>query len=324
MKISGRILAILLIAGLLLSMTGCSGNRLATQEKRTHIKVIVKKKDAAYWTVVKMGADAAAKEFDVDVDFDGPADEKDIDGQIRMVEEAITARADAIVLGASDYNKLVDVAEKAVDAGIPVVVIDSDIHSDRTVCFIGTDNVDAGRMLGRTLIEKVGEECSIAVMSFVKGAASSDQRDEGLYETIRQYGSVRVLSSEYCYSDEAVAEKLTGELVYKYPGLDAIICTNAYGTTGTARAIDKLGKAEKIKVIGFDSTPEEIRFMEKDVVQSLVVQNPFSMGYLGVKRALDALHGKTVEKRINTGSKAIDKNNMYDPENEKLLFPFTK
>lgn len=316
--------AVLLLAFcFLFSISGCGGGKLSVQEAKPHISVIVKKKDADFWAVVKMGAEAAGKEFGVDVEFVGPGDEKDVEGQIRMVETAIEKHSDAIVLAASDYNKLVDVAEKAVDSNIPVIVIDSDLNSDRMVSFIGTDNVDAGRLLGETALQKVGEKCDIAVISFMKGAASSDQRDEGLFEEIGKYASVKVLATESCYSKESIAQELAEKLIGKYPELDAFICTNAYGTVGVARAVEKLGKDGKIKVIGLDSTPEEIRFLEKDVIQSLVVQNPFSMGYLGVKYAADSIRGKIVPKRENTATKAIDQDNMYEPENQKLLFPFT-
>jgi ribose transport system substrate-binding protein len=323
MRTLNRVLALILITCLLLPVSGCTGSKLSTQDKKVIIKVIVKKKDASFWTVVRMGAEAAGKEFNVSVDFDGPTDEKDIDGQIRMVEGAITEKVDALVLAASDYTRLVGVAEQAVREDIPVIIIDSDIDSDKMYSFIGTDNVDAGKLLAESMLGKVGENCNISVMSFIKGAASSDQREEGLFEVISKNTSVKVLSTEYCNSSEDVAEQLTENLIQKYPELNAIVCTNAYGTVGTARAVEKLGKAGKIKVIGFDSTPDEISFMERDVVQSLIVQNPFNMGYLGIKYALDAHQGKSLPKRENTGSKAIDKNNMYEPENEKLLFPFT-
>jgi ribose transport system substrate-binding protein len=323
MKSVVRLAAVLLIACMLSTVIGCTDNRLSTGDRDYTIKVIVKKKDASFWTVVKMGAEAAAKEFGVDVRFDGPTDEKDIDGQIKMVDAAIESNADAIVLAASDYNRLVDVVEKAVLKNIPVVIIDSDINYDKTSGFIGTDNIDAGKVLGRTVIEKVGRDCSIAIMSFVKGAATADQREQGLSEVLKENSSVKVLSTVYCNSDENIAEQLTEKLVRDYPDINAIVCTNAYGTTGTARAIDKLGMSGKVKVIGFDSTPEEVGFVEKDVIQALVIQNPFKMGYLGVKYALDAVNNITPPRNTNTGSNVIDKENMYQPENQKLVFPFT-
>lgn len=327
MKSFHRLAALLLVAILavtLLLAIGCADNKLSTQEKRINIKVIVKKRDASYWEVVKMGAEAAEKEFGINVDFDGPNDEKDIEGQIRMVDEAIDEKVDALVLAACDYTKLVDVAEKAVSEKIPVIIIDSELKSDKMMSFIGTDNVDAGKKLGETLVQKIGDNCNIAVMSFVKGAASAVQREEGFSEAISKYPGIKVLSKEYSNSDENTAQQLTVKLVEKYPDMDAVVCLNAYGTVGAARAIDIRGLAGKVKIIGFDSTPEEVSFVEKDVIQSLVIQNPFSMGYLGIKYALDAMKDEAIPKRINTGSKVIDKANMYQPENQKLVFPFTK
>jgi ribose transport system substrate-binding protein len=312
-----------LLSACMLLAAGCSGPNLGTQEKTFVIDVIVKKYDADFWKVVKMGALAAGKEFGVQVNFEGPGDERDIDGQIAMVDEAILAKADAIVLAASDYTKLVPVTETAVAAKIPVVVIDSDVNTSKTKSFIGTDNVDAGRKLGETLVDKVGPECSIAVMGFVQGAATNDQREEGLMDVVGKRPGIRVVTTEYCNSVEDRAQALTQDILREHPDIDAIVCLNAYGAVGTGRAIAGLGLSGKVKIIGFDSTPEETNFLDKGVIQALVVQNPYSMGYQGVKYAIDAANGKSVPKLINTGSSVVDKDNMYLPENQKLLFPFT-
>jgi ribose transport system substrate-binding protein len=318
-----KYLALVLTVLILSSSFGCKTNTLSTQEKKVNIKVIVKKASASFWSVVKMGAEAAGKEFDVNIDFKGPLNENDIAGQIRMVDDAIIEKADALVIAACDYTRLVDVTEKAVAAKIPVIVIDSELKSDKIKSFIGTDNVDAGNKLGETLVEIAGNKCNIAVMSFIKGAASADQREEGLLKTISKYKGINILAKEYCNSDQSTAEILTKKIINENKNLDAIVCLNAYGTEGTAHAVREMNKEGKVKIIGFDSTPEEIGYMEKGVIQTLIIQNPFSMGYLGVKYALDAMNNKSVPKRVNTGSKIINKDNMYLPENQKLVFPFT-
>jgi len=324
MKALHRCILLIFAALFAVSLFGCSGsNSLTAEEKKTSIKVIVKKRNHDYWAVVQMGAEAAGKEFNVSMNYDGPTDEKDIEGQIRMVNEAIDDKADAIVLAASDYTMLVPAAERAIDQKIPVVIIDSNIKSDRMVSFIGTDNVDAGRILGESLVEKVGENCSIGVVSFVKGAATAVEREEGFFNAIKKHPGIRVLGMEYCNSDENLAKQQTEKIINDNPGIDAIVCLNAYSTAGAARAIEGMQKTGDVKLVGFDSTPEEISYMEKGVIQSLVVQNPFKMGYLGVKYVLDALKQIPVEKNINTGSTVIDKDNMYLPENQKLVFPFT-
>ncbi|HBR01347.1 MAG TPA: hypothetical protein DD738_01910 [Ruminiclostridium sp.] len=313
----------LLILCLLIPVGGCGKKTVAAWDDDIHIDMIVKDSRYDYWKVVKMGAEAAGKEFGVAVRFSGPTDEKNIEQQIEMVQEAIDLKTDAIVLAAGDYIELAGIAEKAILGGIPVVIIDSELKSDLVKSFIATDNVSAGKKLGEALAEKVGNTCSIAIMGFVKGTAPCVQREEGLHESLKNYPKINVLTKEYCNSNEDTAEKLTEQIVEKYPDIDAIVCLNAYGTVGTARAIEKLDLAGKVKIIGFDSTPEEISFMEKDVIQSLVVQNPFSMGYLGVKYAVDAINNADIPQRVDTGSTVIDKNNMYLPENQKLVFPFT-
>ena len=317
---TGKLGAALL--SLILLFAGCGGS-LGGTERKYAVDVIVKKADADFWKVVQMGTEAAGREFGITVNFTGPADEKDIDGQIKMVDTAITRKVDAIVLAASDYTQLADAVDRTVEANIPVIIIDSDVQSDRTSCFIGTDNVDAGRKLGETLVDKVGDNCKIAVMGFIKGAATSDQREEGLMKVVAEHPGINVLSMMYCKSDEDIAKAQTMDIISINPDIDAIVCLNAYGTEGTALAIDELELSGKVKIIGFDSTPEEIRYLEKGVIQALVVQNPYSMGYLGVKHALDAIQGKTVPKSVDTGASVVDRENMYQPENQKLLFPFT-
>lgn len=305
-----------------LLLASCSANGINKPGEDINIKVIVKKQNHDFWAVVEMGTIAAGKEFGVNIDYIGPASEEDIDGQIRMVEAAISDKVDAIVLAAIDYERLVPAAEKAIAAGIPVVIIDSNINSDKMNGFVGTDNVEAGRVLGESMIDVLGTDINVVIVSFVKGAASSNERETGVLEAISKYTEVNVLDVLYCNSDESIARQLTIDAVNKYNRIDAFVCLNAYATVGTARGIIELNKSNEIKIIGFDSTPEEIEYLEKGYIELLVVQNPFSMGYLGVKYAIDAVNGINMPEKVSTGTVVINKENMYLPENQKLVFPF--
>ncbi|MBN2851153.1 MAG: substrate-binding domain-containing protein [Clostridia bacterium] len=277
MKKSKKNIILLLIVSLIIYMTGCVGKMTASESNDLTIKMVVKKSNHEFWEVVNMGAQAAAKEFNVIVDFEGPTDEEDIDGQIRMVAAAIEEKADAIVLAASDYERLVDVAEKAVLEGIPVIIIDSNINSDKMVSFVGTDNIDAGILLGTTLVESIGEKGKIAVINFVKGAATASEREKGLRSVIDQYPNINVVETLYCNSDELLAKSQTIDIINTYGAVDAIVCLNAYATVGAARAIDSISLLRPVKIIGFDIVPEEVSFLEKGVIESLVIQNPFNM-----------------------------------------------
>lgn len=306
----------------LLMLTSCYKQDLSVNEKKKNIDIIVKSKKMDFWKTVRMGAEAAGKEFGVNVNFNAPEDEEDVPGQIRMVSGAIERRTDALVLAASDYKKLVGIVEKAVDANIPVIVIDSALESDRVTSFIATDNISAGMKAGEKLIEYAGEECDIAIISFVKVTATASQREEGFLKYIEKYPGIKVVAKEYAFTSSKLAEKITTDIILKNKDLDAVVGLNAVSAAGAASAVSKLGMAGKIKVIAFDNDPEEIEFLEDGVIQAAIVQNPFSMGYLGVKYAVDAIQGKSVPKVVDTGLKVIDKDNMYTPENQKLLFPF--
>jgi len=322
-----KVLPVILFIGLLLLALpiGCidNNNNLSVSEQKKTVKIIAKRKKSEFWDVVRMGAESAGKEFNVNVEFWGPTNELEIDKQIEMVREVINEKVDALVLAACDYVKLVEPTEEVIAAKIPVIVIDSDLKSDKVKSFIGTDNVGAGYMVGKTLVDIIGENGNVAVMSFIKGAASADQREEGFFKAIKDHPGINIVTTEYCSSNIDLSEFLTYKILNEHEGLDAIAALNADSTVGVARAVEKRGLAGKIRIVGFDSTPDEIEFLERDVIDALIIQNPFSMGYLGVKYAVDTMNGKPVPKIVDTGSRVINKDNMYLPENQKLLFPLT-
>lgn len=324
MKIYIKLFLLLLLTAGTVGFTACAGDYLHTAEQKKSIDVIVKMKEAEFYKTVKAGAEAAAKEFDVNIRFNAPDDELDVDGQIALVNEAIGKKSDGIVLAASDYKKLADVVDRAAAANIPVIIIDSALDSDRVTSVIATDNRAAGRMVAQKLIEISGDECIIAIMNFVKGSASADEREEGFLKEMEKHPKIKIVAKEYCFSDSKLSGELTGKILGEHPEVNTFVGLNAMATEGVARTIQSRGLGNKIKIIGVDSTPEEIDFIEDNVIQAAIVQRPFNMGYLGVKYAFQASEGKSVPKLVDTGSKVIDKSNMYTPENQKLLFPFVK
>lgn len=302
----------------------CSkGVDLGTAEKK-NIALILKMHTGHYWGTVKLGADTAAGEFNVNIDYSAPDDEEDIEGQIKLVNQALDRKVDALILAASDYKKLVKVTERAYEQRIPVIIIDSEVDTKKINSYIAADNIDAGKKAGHALVNLAGEECRVAVMSFVKGTRNAEQREEGLMSVISQYPGIKVVAKEYCLSDTKLAYSLTKKIIAENKGVDVFVALNSIASEGVAQAIDEVGSDKKIKVIGFDSTLQEIDFLEKGVIQALIIQSPFSMGYLGVKHAVEAMEGKKIPERTDTSSWVINTDNMYLPENQKLVFPFIK
>lgn len=288
---------------------------------RKNIAVIVKMNYGYHWGTVKLGVNAAAREFNVNIKYYAPNDEADIEGQIRMVNQAIDEKVDALILAASDYKALVEVTEKAYDMGIPVIIIDSEVDTDKIHAYVATDNYEAGKKAGNILVDIVGEKANVAIMSFVKGTRNAEEREEGLMSVISNYPDIKVVAKEYCLSDNKLAYNLTKKIIWENSQVDAFVAFNDISSEGAAQAVDEMNLKGKVKIVAFDSTLQEINYLEKGVIQATVIQNPFSMGYLGVKYAVDALEGRKVEKRYPLDSKVINIDNMFLPENQKLLFP---
>jgi len=314
---------------LLLGLTvlpSCGGEApdLHVLDKPKNVDMIVKRDHGDFWNTVKMGAEVAAKEYNVKITFKAPPSENDIDEQIRLVDESIQHQADAIILSATDYMKLAQVTDRAAYYKIPVISMDSEVASARVKSFVGTNNYEAGQKAAERLVELIGENGRIGVMNFVKGAKNADEREEGFMDYAARFPGIEVVDIQYCESDERLARRLTREMIRKHPDLNGIVALNEIASIGTAEEIQRLGYGEKVKIITFDSPAKVMELLQEGIVQGTVIQNPFNNGYLAVQLAVQALEGIEVPERVDTRSKLIDLDNMLWPENQKLLFPFVK
>ncbi|MFD0716617.1 substrate-binding domain-containing protein [Paenibacillus sp. GCM10027626] len=323
----GRILFLLaafIAAGALIYYAVVQFSSYNEGNRKLKISVVIKESESMeFWQVFADGSEAAAKEFDADIEVIGAENETDIDGQIRLVRETIGREPDAIVLAASDFNRLVPIAEEIGKADIPLITIDSGINSDLPLSFIATDNVAAGEKSGNLMVEQLpGRRGKVAIISFVRETATQIEREQGVRNILEKTPGVEVVGTFYSDGIERKAYETALELLEKHPDLAGIVGLNEPSSVGPGKALRELGLLGRVKLVGFDSSVEEVKLLEEGIMQATVVQRPFNMGYLGVKTAVQILRGERVPKVIDTGSVIITKANMYEDENQKLLFPF--
>ncbi|MFC5467950.1 substrate-binding domain-containing protein [Cohnella suwonensis] len=293
-------------------------------KKTVDVKVIIKSTDASveFWQVLVDGVNEAALEFDVNVEISGMKTETDVDGQIALVEKAIEENPDAIVLAANDYDRLVPVAEKADKKGIELIIVDSGIRSDKPRSIVATDNFKAGREAGQELLKQLAGKGKVAIISYVKNAASQFDREKGVRSVLEASPDIELLDTYYAESSEEKAYVKAKQLLADNADIVGIVGLNEPTSVGTGRAIREMKLQDKVTLIGFDSSFNEITLLDEGVMKATVIQRPFQMGYLSVKTAVDAVLGKNVQRVVDTGSLVITKQNMYEEENQKLLFPF--
>ena len=302
------------------------GSRLFSPASGAARKVIVIFKTVDYrttpfWGNVRDGVVSAGEDLDMDVQIRGPAYESDVAGQIDIVRRAIQEKPDAIVLAAADYNLLVPTAREVKRQGIPLVCIDSFINSDDADARIGTDSYEGGQKCAAALMRSVKEGDLVAVMSYVKGSSTAIDRESGARDYLD--GKVRILDTLYSNADAELAYSQAARLIAETPQLRGIVALNDPTARGAARALDESGKARSIALVGFDNSLLVLRYLERGIIRDTVVQKPFNMGYLGIKAARELIEHHKPPRFINTGSVDISRTNMFQPENQKLLFPVT-
>lgn len=284
------------------------------------IAVVPKAVTHQFWTTVKAGAEAAAKEGGASIIWKGPDKETDVSGQRAIIEDFVTNKVSAIVMAACDAKALVPTIEKAEAAGVPVITIDSGVDWDKVRSLVATDNVAGAKQGGEKLIELMGGSGEVGCIPFVKGAASSEDREKGFKQAVEATGGkVKVVSTLYSDSKIETAAKVTDDMLTASPGIKGIFAANEPGVVGAAQAVKAAGKAGKVIIVGFDGAPAEVEQLKAGVVSALVLQDPFKMGLEGVKQALAAIKGGTVEKRVDTGVFIMTKDNINTPEAQKLL-----
>lgn len=285
------------------------------------ITVCPKGLTAQFWTTVHAGAEAAGTELGAKIDWRGPDSETDINTQKALIEDSITKKVNAIVMAACDAKALVGTVKKAEEAGIPVITIDSGLEGYDARSLVATDNVAAAKLAGETLIKLIGGKGDVGVVPFIKGAASSDAREQGFKDAVTANKDVKCVATLFSEGSEAKGKDVVADMLNSHPDIKGIFACNEPGVVGAATALQAAKKVGQVKLVGFDGSPQEVQLLESGVVSALVLQDPFKMGHEGVVQAINAINKKPVEKRVDTGVLVVTKDNLKSPEAQRLINP---
>jgi ribose transport system substrate-binding protein len=289
------------------------------------IAVIPKGTTHEFWTSVHAGANKAAHELGVKIVWKGPPREDDRASQIDVVDDAVTRRMAAIVLAPLDDQALVAPCLDAKAQGIPVVIIDSGLKWDGMASFVATDNRRGGSLAAERLGEVLGGKGRAMMLRYQEGSASTSEREAGFLETMKaKFPGVELVSTDqYGGATADSALRAMENLLGRFPRLDGLFTPNESTTFGALRALEGAGRAgaDGVKLVGFDASAPLLDGLQAGKIRGLVVQNPFRMGELGVKAAVDALDGKPLEKRVDTGCFVATPENHASPEIAAMLHP---
>ena len=303
----------------LLAVVSCHKPDTGSAAGKPVIAVIPKGVSHFFWLSVKAGADAAGRDLNVTIDWQGPASETDYARQLSIVEDAISRRVDGIVLAPSHGETMVPIVERAMKSGIPVTIFDSGINSQNYVSYVATDNFQGGVVAAERMAKQLNGKGKVAILGVKKGSVSTDEREDGFRQTIeKKYPDIRIVQHLYGEANMALSADRATDILTANPDLNGIFASNESSIVGAVRAVRQKNLVGKITLVGFDATANLIEEVKAGAIDSLVLQDPFKMGYEGVKTIVDTLHKKTVEKRIDTGVRLLTKENLETPEIQAL------
>src|SRR5580658_9579141 len=293
------------------------------------IPIIVKDTTSNYWQIVLAGARKAGKDLNVNVPELGAQSESDINGQISILENAVSEKPAAVVISPTQkaaLGKPIDEAAKKVI----IIGIDSAADSKAFTSFLTTDNVQGGRIAADGLADAIkakygNAEGDVALITAIPGVGSLDERAKGFKEEIAaKYPGLKLVADKVADGQATTGLNITTDLITANPNLRGVFASNLIMAQGAGQAIAENKKADTIKLIGFDSDDKLIGFLKDGTIYALVVQDPYRMGYDGIKTALGVSKGEKVAKDVDTGANLITKANMTGEKQNALLNPKVK
>jgi ribose transport system substrate-binding protein len=283
-----------------------------------------------YWKAIHAGALKAERELNaagqpVRIIWKGPLREDDRDQQIQVVENFIGRQVSGIVLAPLDSHALVGPVEEAVGARIPVVIVDSALNSSAPSSFIATDNREGGRIAARRLGALLGGRGKAIMLRCQSGSASTEEREAGFLEVMEgDFPGIGLLSTnQHAGATRDTARRASENLLNRFGGeVNGIFTSNESSSAAMLLALRDAGLAGgRVKFVGFDAGETLIAGLAAGDLQGLVVQNPFRMGYLGVKTVVAVLSGQPVPRVVKTGVVLVTPENRTEPAIAELLHP---
>ncbi len=293
----------------------------AAEGEVPYIPVISKGFQHQFWQAVKLGSEQAAEEFGVEITFEGPENETQVDKQMEMFQVALDKSPSAICLAALDTQALTPLLERAQAEGIPVIGFDSGVDSDIPVTTATTDNVAAAAYAADKMAELIGGSGQVAVIAHDQTSRTGIDRVAGFVDRMAEaYPDIEVVDVQYGGGDQLKSTDLAKAIIQSNPELKGFFGANEGSIIGVLNAVTELEMGGKITIIGYDAGTQQKEAVRSGLQAGAISQDPVGIGFKCVEAAVKALAGEELPPVIDTGFKWYDASNIDDPEMQPLLY----
>ncbi|MCM2531278.1 substrate-binding domain-containing protein [Neobacillus pocheonensis] len=262
-----------------------------------------------YWKNAIKGFEDAANELNVSVEYRG-ATQHDVHEQITVLEKIIAQKPAGIALSAINANELKDSINKAIDAGIPVVLFDSDSPTSKTHSFLGTNNYNAGVEAAEKLAHLIGGKGKVAIVTILN-QLNHQERTKGFQETMeKEYPGIKIVAIKDGKGDQVVSRKVTADIIDQNQDLNGIFMTEGDEGLGGSEAIQN----KNVKIISFDTDKETLDLIKAGKISATIAQDTWNMGYWSLNFLFHLKHKLTPSPGnppyVDTGISIVTKDNV--------------
>ncbi|KQQ93816.1 LacI family transcriptional regulator [Leifsonia sp. Leaf325] len=289
---------------------------------KPYVALISKGFQHQFWQAVKSGAEQAADEFGVELTFEGPDTEADVDQQIQMLQTALDKSPAAIGFAALDSQAAGPLLQQAKDSNIPVIAFDSGVDSDIPLTTAATDNTAAAAEAAKHMADAIGNEGKVALVVHDQTSVTGQERRDGFVDYMeKNEPNIEIVDIQYGGGDQAKSADLAKAIIAANPDLKGLYGSNEGSAIGVVQAVKELGiDPTKLVVVGFDSGKAQMDAIRDGQMLGAITQNPVGIGYETVKAAVEAIDGKDLPKTIDTGYYWYDKDNIDDEKIAAVLY----
>jgi ribose transport system substrate-binding protein len=276
----------------------------------------------AFCMAIQHGAEAAAKERDVDLTVQSPP-KPETGSQVQQLQAVGATKPDVVIVEPFDANALVAPVRQIVNGGAKAIMVDTDISDTSTrMSLITSDNVKGGQLAAEALNKAIGGQGKVMYMGYTPGATAVDDRKKGFDDTLKQYSGIEQVKPQYAIDDAgAVAPKVSATLK-AVPDLKAVFASTEAAAIGTVNALRSAKKDGEIKVIAYDGAPAEVEALKSGAISTLIVQGAYDMGRIAVEQAADWVKTeKEPSEQTLVDFAVATKDNLDDPKVKQLLYP---
>lgn len=296
-KLLSLYLIVILVAFSFFYMMFIKGNNTESIEQEAGLKGSMDEKYVMvnfltgidYWKNVLKGFEDAASLLGVSIEYKGST-QYDIQEQIIVLEQVIARKPAGIAISAMDPAALNEAINKAVDAGIPVVMFDADAPESKAYSYIGTNNFKAGETAAHKMAQLLDAEGDIGIIT-LPNQQNHMERTEGFVSTItNSYPNMSIIAIKDGKGDMWTSEQIAASYMAEFPNLKGVFVTEANGGIGVGHAIMSEGKVDELKVIGFDTDKGTLDMVKSGVLSATIVQGTWNMGYWSLMQLFHLNH----------------------------------